>query len=287
MDKRRYVQLLSALLYNLNLTGFANGRIYQGNIKGICVPGLNCYSCPGAVAACPLGSLQAALGGVQYKLPFYIAGVLLLFGVLFGRGVCAFLCPFGLIQELLYKIPSPKLRKNRFTRMASVGKYIVLIVFVLVMPLLFLLDENGVSVPAFCKYICPAGTLEGALPLVAANENLRSLLGFLFEWKVFLLLTIILASIFIFRAFCRFLCPLGAIYSLFNKYAFWGIKINERNCVGCNACVISCKLDTHRINDRECVRCGECSSVCGHRAIYYNRLKREFILRRKSDEKGN
>ena len=212
----------------------------------------------------------------------------MLFGVLFGRGVCAFLCPFGLLQELLYKIPSPKLHKNRFTRAASFGKYIILVLFVLLLPLLYLLENYGVSVPAFCKYICPAGTLEGALPLVAANENLLPLLGALFKWKVFVLAVIIIASIFIFRAFCRFLCPLGAIYSLFNKYAFCGIKVNERNCVGCNACVISCKLDTHRINDRECVRCGECSSVCGHNAIYYNRFKKEFLIREEiTSEKRN
>jgi len=270
---------LSALLYNINITGFASGRIYKGDIKGVCVPGLNCYSCPGAVAACPLGSLQAALGGVQYKLPFYTVGILLLFGILFGRGVCAFLCPFGLLQELLHKIPSPKLLKNKLTRTASFGKYIVLVVFVLFLPLLYLFEVNGISVPAFCKYICPAGTLEGALPLIATNEILRPLMGALFKWKVFVLAAVVLASIFIFRAFCRFLCPLGAIYSLFNKYAFWGIKVNERNCVGCNACVISCKLDTRRINDRECVRCGECGSVCRHNAVYYNRFKKEFLLR--------
>ena len=54
---RRLVQLYAALLYNANLKGFIDGHIYSGNLKAVCVPGFNCYSCPGAIASCPLGSL--------------------------------------------------------------------------------------------------------------------------------------------------------------------------------------------------------------------------------------
>ena len=79
---------------------FLKGTIYQGNSKKFCAPGLNCYSCPGAVAACPLGALQASLNSFPTALPLYMLGILLLFGALLGRAVCAFLCPFGLIQEL-------------------------------------------------------------------------------------------------------------------------------------------------------------------------------------------
>ena len=93
------IQLITAVLYNCNITGFAKGTIYQGDVKGLCVPGLNCYSCPGAVGACPLGSLQSALVSSKYKLPYYMLGVLLLFGIFFGRVICGFLCPFGFLQE--------------------------------------------------------------------------------------------------------------------------------------------------------------------------------------------
>ena len=272
MARRRYIQLLSAVLYNANIAGFANGTIYQGAIKGICVPGLNCYSCPGAIASCPLGSLQGALGEIRYKFPFYIIGTLILFGILLGRGVCAFLCPFGLIQELLYKIPSPKLGKSKWTRRVSILKYVVLIIFVIFLPLFFLVN-SGVSVPAFCKYICPAGTLGGGIPLVLVNESLRAVIGVLFGWKILVLFVIILSSVFIYRPFCRFICPLGAIYSLFNKYALFGIRVNKKNCVGCNACTNSCKLDTRKINDRECIRCGDCRTECKHNAIYCTKHK--------------
>ena len=58
---RRLVQLYAALLHNAYLRGFIEGKIYEGKAKYLCVPGLNCHSCPGAAGACPLGALQNAL----------------------------------------------------------------------------------------------------------------------------------------------------------------------------------------------------------------------------------
>jgi len=242
------------------------GKIYKGSGKGICVPGLNCYSCPGAVASCPLGSLQTALTNIGSKWPLYIIGTLMLFGILFGRAICAFLCPFGLIQELLYKIPSPKINKNRWTRRLSWLKYGILLVFVILLPIITLMQDK-VAVPAFCKFICPAGTLEGGIPLALLNENIRNIIGPLFNWKVFLLVVILAAAVFIYRFFCRFLCPLGAIYSLFNRYALFGITVDEGKCTKCKSCVRSCKLDVYYINDRECIRCGECQKSCHFDAV--------------------
>jgi polyferredoxin len=272
--KRRYVQIVSALLYNANIFGFARGTIYTGSLKGLCVPGLNCHSCPGAIAACPLGSVQSALGDVRVKLPFYVVGVLLLFGIMLGRAICAFLCPFGLIQELLHKIPSPKLLKSKVTRWLSLCKYVVLVVFVVYLPLHFLWVD-GVSVPAFCKYFCPMGTLQAGIPLVLANEGLQAITGVLFQWRLVWLTVILIVTVFVFRPFCRFLCPLGAIYSLFNKFALFGIKVDAHRCVGCHACVDSCKLDVRKINDRECIRCGDCRPLCTHKAISTKRKDKE------------
>jgi polyferredoxin len=266
LGKRRLVQLASALLYNANLVGFTRGTAFMGNTKGICVPGLNCHSCPAAIAACPLGSFQTALGDIRTRLPLYVTGVLVLFGILLGRAVCAFLCPFGLLQDLLYKIPSPKLQKSTATRKLSLFKYAVLFIFVIYLPLHFLW-VNGISSPAFCQYLCPMGTLQAGIPLVLANESLRAITGVLFQWRLLWLGVILLAGIFIFRPFCRFLCPLGAIYSLFNKYAVFGIKVNAHRCSGCRTCINTCKLDVHRVNDRECIRCGDCRPVCAHKAI--------------------
>ena len=52
--RRRLVQVYAALLYNAHVKGFIEGEIYTGPVKNLCMPGLNCYSCPGAAGACPL-----------------------------------------------------------------------------------------------------------------------------------------------------------------------------------------------------------------------------------------
>ncbi len=267
-SKRRIIQLYSALLYNANIKGFFNGRIYKGPTKNLCVPGLNCYSCPGAVGACPLGSLQNALSASSVRTPTYILGILALFGLMLGRTICGFLCPIGLGQELLYKIKTPKLKKNRVTRVLSYFKYVVLIALVVVVPLAF-------AVPGFCEYICPAGTFEGGLGLLTNpnNEGLLANLGPLFSWKFTLLVLIIVASVFIFRVFCRFLCPLGAIYGFFSRVALLGVKLDKEKCTDCGLCVGVCKMDIKRVGDHECIHCGACISVCPAKAISWKGSK--------------
>lgn len=260
MEKRRITQVISALLYNCHFTGFWNGRIYQGNIKGMCVPGLNCYSCPGATASCPLGSVQSALVSSPYKAPYYALGIVLLFGTLFGRLICGFLCPFGLFQELMYKLPTPKVKKSKFTRGLTWVKYIIMVIFVVIIPLV-------AAVPGFCKYICPAGTLEGGIPLLIQNVQLREYAGWLFSWKSLILILFIIGDVFVYRFFCRFFCPLGAFYSLFNGIALVRPLVAPQKCTGCNTCIRHCKMDVKCVGDRECIACMECKKQCPQNAI--------------------
>lgn len=226
----------------------------------MCVPGLNCYSCPGAAAACPLGSVQTALVSSPYKAPYYALGVVLLFGALFGRLICGFLCPFGLVQELLHKIPTPKIRKSRWTRRLSYLKYVILAVFVVAIPI-------AAAVPGFCKYICPAGTLEGGIPLLIQDESLREFAGWLFSWKCLVLVLCIAGAVFCYRSFCRFLCPLGAFYSLFNRIAVVRPHVDKHKCNGCGACTAQCKMDVKCVGDRECISCMDCRQKCPRDAI--------------------
>lgn len=263
---RSYVQLIAAVLYNCNIKGFADASIYQGNIKGLCVPGLNCYSCPGAIGACPLGSLQTGLLSSRYKVPYYILGTLLLFGLFLGRFICGWICPFGFIQELIYKIPSKKIRKNKVTGLLTYLKYVILIIFVIVIPLWKL-------IPGFCKYICPVGTLEGGIFFTYMDPALRQITGILFTWKVFLMVLILVICVFCYRMFCRFLCPLGAIYSFFNPIAFFGIKVDDKKCIHCDSCVKNCRMDVRHICDRECIHCGECIKHCPVDAISFGPIK--------------
>ena len=125
------------------------------------------------------------------------------------------------------------------------------------------------AIPGFCEFICPAGTLEGGVGLLGnpENENLLSILGPLFSWKFTLLVLIIVASIFIYRSFCRFLCPLGAIYGFFSKIALLGIKLDQNKCTDCGLCISACKMDIKKVGDHECIQCGECIAVCPAKAI--------------------
>lgn len=267
---RHRVQALWALLTNSYLAGFAQGKIYKGSLKNLCVPGLNCYSCPGALGACPIGALQAVIGSWNFKFAFYVAGFLMFVGALMGRFVCGWLCPFGLVQDLLHKIPFPKKIKTfRGDRLLRKLKYVILLVFVILFPM-FLVDMIGQGSPYFCKLICPAGTLEGGIPLVLLNESLRSALGWLYAWKMVLLAVTILLSVIIYRPFCKYICPLGAVYSVFNPISVFKYRVDKEKCTRCGACARVCKMQADPVanaNDLECIRCGQCKKVCPAGAI--------------------
>ena len=276
---RHTIQALWALLTNSYLAGFVSGKIYQGPLKNLCLPGLNCYSCPGALGSCPIGSLQAVLGHRNYKFAFYVAGFLMFIGAIFGRFVCGWLCPFGLVQDLLHKIPFiSKVKQVPGDKILRKLKYVVLFVFVILMPM-FLVDMLGQGTPYFCKFICPAGTMEGGIPLVLGNEMFRGILGWLYTWKMAILIVTIVLSILIYRPFCKYICPLGAIYSVFNPISVLRYRVDQEKCISCGACSRVCKMQVNPVehpNHLECIRCGKCKSVCptgaiNNKIINYNR----------------
>ena len=265
-SKRRLIQLYSALLYNAHLRGFAEGKIFTGKTKAVCVPGFNCYSCPGAVGACPLGSIQNALGSLNKHAGFYVLGIILLYGMLLGRTICGWICPLGLIQELFHKIPTPKIKKSRYTRALSYLKYVLLVIFAIMIPIYYGIGQ-GIPIPGFCKYICPAGTFEGAMGMLPKNLPWLSMLGIIFTRKFVIMVLIFTACIFCYRAFCRFLCPLGAIYGIFSRLAVIGVKVDAGKCNGCSACVMNCKMDVKAVGDHECIHCAKCIAHCGQGAL--------------------
>ena len=267
---RHGVQALWALLTNSYLVGFVQGKIYKGKLKNLCVPGMNCYSCPGAVGSCPIGSLQAVIGSWNFKFAFYVAGFLVLVGALVGRFVCGWLCPFGLIQDLLHKIPFPKKIKTfRGDKLLRKLKYIILLIFVILLPM-FLVDVIGQGAPYFCKLLCPVGALEGGIPLVLLNKSMHTALGWLYAWKNVLLVVTIILSIMIYRPFCKYICPLGAVYSVFNPISVFKYRVDESKCTHCGACARTCKMQVDPVqnaNHPECIRCGLCKKVCPTGAI--------------------
>lgn len=310
--KRRAVQLFFAAASNSYLTGFMAGKIYQGNLKYVCAPGLNCYSCPGARLACPIGSLQAVLGSRSFTVSTYVFGFLLVFGALLGRAVCGFLCPFGLLQELLYKIPlMKKVRTFKGDRALRYAKYGFLLFLVILIPAVMSL--SGDAQPAFCKYVCPQGALEGGIPLVLYDRFLGGVqqagapvpslaglsvpgldsvvnaaalrqsgptlkVGLLYFWKIGILVSFLLLSVKIYRPFCRYVCPLGAAYAPFNKLALYRLHFDENACVHCGRCRRACNMDldpVKQLNHAECVRCGDCVDACPTAALSLGFRKKE------------
>lgn len=267
---RTLFQAVWFALTNGYVRGFASGRIYQGETKALCVPGLNCYSCPGAFGACPIGSLQAVLDSGRFLFSCYILGFLMVFGSLLGRFVCGWLCPFGFFQDLLHKIPLPGKRKllpgHRWLKYLP---WMILAVLVILLPAL-VLNDAGQGKPWFCAYVCPSGTLLAGLPLTAVNVRIRAAAHGLFAWKVFLLVALALLSVQVYRPFCKYLCPLGVLYGLFNPVSFLRFRVEEKECIHCGACQKACGMDIkvwQTPNSRQCIRCGDCRRVCPTGAI--------------------
>ena len=191
--------------------------------------------------------------------------------------------PFGWFQDLLHKIPGKKLSTAKLKPLRYL-KYVILVVFVILLPA-FVTNSLGMGDPFFCKYICPQGVLEGAIPLALANSGIRSALGHLFTFKFTILALFIILSILFYRPFCKWICPLGAIYSLFNKVSFLKIQVDHEKCVGCQKCSRVCKMDVNVVdtpNHPECIRCGECMKACPTDAICYHY---GFSNKKKADNK--
>lgn len=264
--RRKIIQIAAFGFTNLHLENFATGSLYTGKWKEFCAPGLNCYSCPAARFSCPIGAIQTIGNSRSFGFSFYAIGIILAFGVVLGRAVCGFLCPFGLIQEVIHLIPVPKLRLKKIFKYL---KYVVLGILVILLPVA-IADMTGLGKPWFCEYVCPAGTLEAGIALIAANPLLRDTIGWLFWLKVGILAATVVLSAFIYRFFCKALCPLGAIYGLLNRISLYHVSCDKEKCTKCGACKKACKMDvdpSKEIRSPECILCGKCTGACSHGAL--------------------
>lgn len=270
---RLAIQVLYTIVTNGYAYGYLNGKIYKGPLKYACVPGLNCYSCPSAVGSCPIGALQAALNERKVQVPFAVLGFLFIFGSVFGRFVCGWLCPFGLLQDLLHKIPLfHKKKRLPYHEILKYGKYLVL--FGLVIVGSSFVFTGLAKVPAFCKYLCPSGTFMGAIPLLTTNADLRGQIGGLFYWKAAVLVIIVLLSVKTYRPFCQYLCPLGAVYGWFNKFSLVQIRWEKAACTSCMSCQKACpvNLPPEKISvSPECIKCGKCVDACKAGCLKYRK----------------
>ena len=281
--KRVWWQALSALTVNAWLPNWLSGQITQTQVKGVCVPVLNCYSCPSAMGACPIGAMQSLFANVRLNLAageakfgLYVVGLLGAVGSVVGRMPCGWLCPFGLVQELMHKIPAPKLQLPRFL---SYFRYAFLALLVVVLPLL-VVDQYGLGQTWFCKWVCPAGTLEAGIPLILLNAGLRGLIGFMYYWKVVLLFLFLGWMTVSRRPFCRTVCPLGAVLGLFNKASLFRMAVDDEKCTLCNRCRQDCPVSIgihESANSPDCIRCLKCVDSCKYGAVSYDFLARHEV----------
>ncbi len=249
--RRTWTQVVSAVVANSGLAGLIPG------LKCVNYPFLNCYSCPLAIGACPIGTIQHF--AIIRRVPLFVVGVLGAVGSIWGRMSCSWLCPFGLAQDLLYRIPWPRRKLQINTRRYSWVKYVVLAVLFLIIPYVTL-------EPWFCK-LCPAGTLEAGLPWISLSAPLRDLIGPLFWLKIGIVLVLLLAAMSISRPFCRFACPLGAMYGLANRWSRVQIAIDHDQCTECGKCSVVCPMGLEPFRDvqsTDCIRCEECVGTCEH-----------------------
>lgn len=274
---RKWVQIIIGFAINGHWAFPVTRTIYQGPLKVICAPGLNCYSCPAATTYCALGSIQQLMAGLrfaletgQYYLGWYVVGSIGLLGGMFGRLICGWACPFGFIQELLYKLPS---RKFDVPRPLRYCKYAFLLLTVFLLPLLAV-DQFGVGSPWFCKYICPAGTLEAGIPMLLLQPSLKETIGLLFFNKFVIMVIFLGWAVVASRPFCRTTCPLGAFYALFKKARLVRLRLVTENCTNCKACHQVCPMGVkfnESPDDAECITC----LACMNRACRYDAIRIE------------
>jgi ferredoxin-type protein NapH len=247
--RRVWVQGGAALLFN---------SYFPTWLKHFPCPGLNCHSCPAAVFACPIGGLQHFLAARQ--VPLYLVGALGLIGLTTGRLSCGWLCPFGLVQDLVHRLPVPKWPPRRQWPWL---RFAVLVVLVLALP--FLTGEQWFS------KLCPAGTLQAGIPWVVMSEAVRSQAGGWFAFKVATLCGLLGWMAITRRPFCRFFCPLGAIYALFNPISLFRVRLDAGACGRCESCRQACPVEIDppsEVNSMRCIHCLECVRACPSGALH-------------------
>ncbi|MCX7000957.1 MAG: 4Fe-4S binding protein [Candidatus Sumerlaeota bacterium] len=249
--RRKTVQIISLLFLHSS---------WGPQAKWFCNPVLSCHSCALSWFACPIGVLVHFSG--YHIFPFLVAGMLLLFGVLIGRLFCGWVCPFGLAQDVLHKIPG---RKFALPEWASSGKYLVLLFMVLLIP--FLAGES--TMYSFCR-ICPAATLQVSLPYLISSGFATISAATVVRWGV--LIIVIYFAIRSSRSFCKAICPIGAIMALLNYISFVVVRLPKDACVSCQSCDSSCPMNV-RPSERaikeipvnrtpDCIVCHDCKRAC-------------------------
>lgn len=226
---------------------------------GVCSPVFHCYACPLATFGCPVGVL--AQFSALHVIPFVAIGILVVVGAFLGTMVCAWMCPFGLLQDLAAKVP---LRKFQLPAWTGYGRYIMLGVTVLAIPYFF-----GEGHALFVCRICPAGALEAGVPGMVQQAVANEPVVWPSSVKLSILCVFLVAIFLIKRPWCRVFCPLGGIFSLFNRVSVVYLGFEKQACTQCKRCHSLCDINCQpdqQANDTRCIRCYDCTQ-CGPEAL--------------------
>ncbi|MEW6072878.1 MAG: 4Fe-4S binding protein [Planctomycetota bacterium] len=247
--KRRWVQTLSLLALHSS---------WGPELKWLCNPVLSCHSCVLAWFACPLGIFVHYAGWQTF--PWLAAGTVLLLGVLAGRLLCGWVCPFGFLQDLLHKIPG---RKFSLPGWASYVKYFVLLFGIFLFPLWW--GES--TLLSFCRF-CPSSALQVTVPRLLGGGTIEAITAA----KLGVLGAVLLLVVFSERGFCKLLCPMGALLAPLNFVSFWRVKVPDPECLACQLCDKACPTDVQpslRIaaavppsRALDCIVCHQCQPIC-------------------------
>lgn len=253
LPKRTITQTISFVMLHSSFWDWAQ-------VKWLCNPVLSCHSCPLAWFACPIGVFVHYSG--YHVIPYLALGTVVVIGVLFARLLCGWVCPFGFLQDLLYKIPTWKFLMPAWTRFI---KYGVLIFGVFLIPF-FLGEQTAFS---FCR-ICPAAALQSTIPNLINTG--ASVFQTLIMVKLGFLVFFMVLTTFSYRAFCKVVCPIGAFLAPLNTVSLWKMKPPTHDCISCGWCDKACppagnpssRVATGESTSRnmDCVLCYECKKVC-------------------------
>ncbi len=196
----------------------------------------------------------------DFVLPSVVVlGVFIAIALLFGRIFCGWMCPFGTLLQCIEKISPVKGKLHIPHELKDPEmKYVILAGFLL---LSFITNQTG-----FCEF-CPAGTI------------FKGMTGHIIIISLPVFISVVFIGLFYGRkAWCSYLCPLGAFFGLFSKIQIFGIK-PDGDCVKCLMCNKACPMDIlvaekyiqkgKPINDGDCIKCMNCIDACPRKILKF------------------
>lgn len=249
-------------------------------------------------------ALQFMLGGWEkpgfFVFPWLAIASFLIIGILLGKSLCGWVCPFGFIQDLISFIKRRKMKISSRTHKSLVYiKYAILSITLLISVTFSTAKimgasqsyENALGIFASAPFttLSPAETLFATLPKMTLdfhNATLEkpvldvlsgiSTLPLLFWVQLFIMVGVLVFAALVPRGWCKYFCPHGAIMAIMNKFSFLGLRRDLVKCAKgeCRLCVEACPMKVRildlpweKFSDPECIFCLKCVDACPNRAI--------------------